>query len=156
MMKTADSIRENSERAKIYLKEFKEAVRREAANNEAVNQEAMCTSLRNAVCSRLMIDAEKAETDDIRKLCILSIRRQMSENVGLSDREIVRQIEKYDCHQTNLVTQKRVLLMLYVERELNIRIGDDEAVDISTTEDLARVSADKLRRKQKEERDGVF
>lgn len=156
MMKTADSIRENSERAKIYLKEFKEAVRREAANNEAVNQEAMCTSLRNAVCSRLMIDAEKAETDDIRKLCILSIRRQMSENVGLSDREIVRQIEKYDCHQTNLVTQKRVLLMLYVERELNIQIGDDEAVDISTTEDLARVSADKLRRKQKEERDGVF
>lgn len=156
MMKTADSIRENSERAKIYLKEFKEAVRREAANNEAVNQEAMCTSLRNAVCSRLMIDAEKAETDDIRKLCILSIRRQMSENVGLSDWEIVRQIEKYDCHQTNLVTQKRVLLMLYVERELNIQIGDDEAVDISTTEDLARVSADKLRRKQKEERDGVF
>lgn len=156
MMKTADSIRENSERAKIYLKEFKEAVRREAANNEAVNQEAMCTSLRNAVCSRLMIDAEKAETDDIRKLCILSIRRQISENVGLSDREIVRQIEKYDCHQTNLVTQKRVLLMLYVERELNIQIGDDEAVDISTTEDLARVSADKLRRKQKEERDGVF
>lgn len=156
MMKTADSIRENSERAKIYLKEFKEAVRREAANNEAVNQEAMCTSLRNAVCSRLMIDAEKAETDNIRKLCILSIRRQMSENVGLSDREIVRQIEKYDCHQTNLVTQKRVLLMLYVERELNIQIGDDEAVDISTTEDLARVSADKLRRKQKEERDGVF
>ena len=156
MMKTADSVRENSERAKIYLKEFKEAVRREAANNEAVNQEAMCTSLRNAVCSRLMIDAEKAETDDIRKLCILSIRRQMSENVGLSDREIVRQIEKYDCHQTNLVTQKRVLLMLYVERELNIQIGDDEAVDISTTEDLARVSADKLRRKQKEERDGVF
>ena len=156
MMKTADSIRENSERAKKYLKEFKEAVRREAANNEAVNQEAMCTSLRNAVCSRLMIDAEKAETDNIRKLCILSIRRQMSENVGLSDREIVRQIEKYDCHQTNLVTQKRVLLMLYVERELNIQIGDDEAVDISTTEDLARVSADKLRRKQKEERDGVF
>ena len=156
MMKTADSIRENSERAKIYLKEFKEAVRREAANNEAVNQEAMCTSLRNAVCSRLMIDAEKAETDDIRKLCILSIRRQMSENVGLSDREIVRQIEKYDCHQTNLVTQKRVLLMLYVERELNIQIGDDEAVDISTTEDLARVSAATLRRKQKDERDGVF
>lgn len=156
MMKTADSIRENSERAKKYLKEFKEAVRREAANNEAVNQEAMCTSLRNAVCSRLMIDAGEAETDDIRKLCILSIRKQMSENVGLSDREIVRQIEKYDCHQTNLVTQKRVLLMLYVERELNIQIGDDEAVDISTTEDLARVSADKLRRKQKEERDGVF
>ena len=156
MMKTADSIRENAERAKRYLKEFKEAVKREAANNEAVNQEAMCASLRNAVCSRLMIDAGEAETDDIRKLCILSIRRQMSENVGLSDREIVRQIEKYDCHQTNLVTQKKVLLMLYVERELNIQIGDDEAVDISTTEDLARVSADKLRRKQKEERDGVF
>ena len=156
MMKTADSIRENAERAKRYLKEFKEAVKREAANNEAVNQEAMCASLRNAVCSRLMIDAGEAETDDIRKLCILSIRRQMSENVGLSDREIVRQIEKYDCHQTNLVTQKKVLLMLYVERELNIQIGDDEAVEISTTEDLARVSADKLRRKQKEERDEVF
>ena len=156
MMKTADSIRENSERAKRYLKEFEEAVRREAENNEAVNQEAMCASLRNAVCSRLMIDAGEAETDDIRKLCILSIRRQMSETVGLSDREIVRQIEKYDCHQTNLVTQKKVLLMLYVERELNIQIGDDEAVENSTTEDLARVSADKLRRKQKEERDEVF
>lgn len=112
--------------------------------------EYLYENLKHAVCFRLMIDAGTADTDDLRKLCILSIRRQMPEHEGVSDREIVRQIEKYDCHQTNLVAQKKVLLMLYIESALGIHLDDDEATDVLTVKDLADKTGKALRQKRAE------
>ena len=39
---------------------------------------------------------------------------------------IQREIKKYDCHQTSLAVQKKVLLLMFIERELGIAMEDDE------------------------------
>ncbi len=102
--------------------------------------------LKLAICLRLRIRPEDADTDELRKLCILSIRSQDSGSSGLADGVIRRQIEKYDCHQTNLVAQKKVLLMLYIERTLAVTLNDEEAADILTVMDMAAAIRRKLQR----------
>lgn len=104
---------------------------------ESYTDTALHMELKRAICCRLQIDPEEADTDVIRNLCILNIRKQSASGSGLSDGTIGRQIEKYDCHQTNLVTQKKVLLMLYIEKTLGIRLEDDQAAEILTVRDLA-------------------
>lgn len=47
------------------------------------------------------------ETDDIRKLIILSIKSRNKEDASLPDQVIQSKIEKYDCHQSNLVTPEK-------------------------------------------------
>lgn len=133
-MNTTDRIKENAAKAAEILADLKENV-----CNGQDTEEDLFISLKKAVCYRLMIDAEEAETDDLRKLCILSIRKQMTEHAGISDKELYKQIEKYDCHQTNLVAQKKVLLMLYIENKMGIHLDDDEAAAILTIKDLASI-----------------
>ena len=57
---------------------------------------------------------------DIRKLVIISIKRQDLRKGNLPDEVIQREIKKYDCHQTSLAVQKKVLLLMFIERELGI------------------------------------
>ena len=113
------------------------AALRGSARSGAVPEEDFYKALRRAICFRLMVDEDDADTDDLRNLCVLSIKRQMRGGSGISDSEIGKQIEKYDCHQTNLVTQKKVLLMLYIEKSLGIRLDDDESAGIRTVWELA-------------------
>ena len=101
--------------------------------------------LKEAVCCRLMTDPADAEdTDDLRNLAVLSIRRQDERKRGLADSAIRNQIEKYDCHQTNLVAQKKVLLMMYVEKMLGISLEDEEAAGILTVRDFSEAVRKKL------------
>ena len=145
MANAPERIKENASRAAAILADIKETVRVGQDTEEYLYENLKC-----AVCFRLMIDAGTADTDDLRKLCILSIRRQMPEHEGVSDREIVRQIEKYDCHQANLVAQKKVLLMLYIESALGIHLADDEATEVLTVKDLADKAGKALRQKYAE------
>ncbi|WP_138310807.1 MULTISPECIES: hypothetical protein [unclassified Clostridium] len=91
--------------------------------------------LRNAVNLKLMIQ-EDTQTD-IRKLVIMSIKRQDLQKGNLPDDVIQREIKKYDCHQTSLAAQKKVLLLMFIEKELGIVMGDDEATDIESLDELA-------------------
>ena len=84
--------------------------------------------LRNAVNLKLMIQ-EDTQTD-IRKLVIMSIKRQDLQKGNLPDDVIQREIKKYDCHQTSL-------LLMFIEKELGIAMGDDEATDIESLDELA-------------------
>lgn len=79
------------------------------------------------------------ETNDIRKLIISSIKSRNKENASLSDQVIQSKIEKYDCHQSNLVTQKKTLLILFIEKELGIHFTDEDAVEIASIDDLCRM-----------------
>lgn len=72
------------------------------------NENTIKPLLKKAVCCKLMIPED--ETDDIRKLIILSIKSRNKEDASLPDQVIQSKIEKYDCHQSNLVTQKKTLL----------------------------------------------
>lgn len=69
------------------------------------NENTIKPLLKKAVCCKLMIPED--ETDDIRKLIILSIKSRNKEDASLPDQVIQSKIEKYDCHQSNLVTQKK-------------------------------------------------
>ena len=88
-----------------------------------------------AVNLKLMIQ-EDTQTD-IRKLVIISIKRQDLRKGNLPDEVIQREIKKYDCHQTSLAVQKKVLLLMFIERELGIAMEDDEASDIENLDELA-------------------
>ena len=100
---------------------------------EGLEKEVILPLLRNAVNLKLMIQ-EDTQTD-IRKLVI--IKRQDLRKGNLPDEVIQREIKKYDCHQTSLAVQKKVLLLMFIERELGIAMEDDEASDIENLDELA-------------------
>ena len=95
------------------------------------NEKTIKPLLKKAVCCKLMIPED--ETDDIRKLIILSIKSRNKEDASLPDQVIQSKIEKYDCHQSNLVTQKKTLLILFIEKELGIHFTDEDAVEIASS-----------------------
>ena len=101
------------------------------------NEKTIKPLLKKAVCCKLMIPED--ETNDIRKLIISSIKSRNKENASLSDQVIQSKIEKYDCHQSNLVTQKKTLLILFIEQELGIHFTDEDAVEIASIDDLCRM-----------------
>ena len=101
------------------------------------NEKTIKPLLKKAVCCKLMIPED--ETNDIRKLIISSIKSRNKENASLSDQVIQSKIEKYDCHQSNLVTQKKTLLILFIEKELGIHFTDEDAVEIASIDDLCRM-----------------
>ena len=101
------------------------------------NENTIKPLLKKAVCCKLMIPED--ETDDIRKLIILSIKSRNKEDASLPDQVIQSKIEKYDCHQSNLVTQKKTLLILFIEKELGIHFTDEDAVEIASIDDLGRM-----------------
>lgn len=101
------------------------------------NEKTIKPLLKKAVCCKLMIPED--ETNDIKKLIISSIKSRNKENASLSDQVIQSKIEKYDCHQSNLVTQKKTLLILFIEKELGIHFTDEDAVEIASIDDLCRM-----------------
>ena len=101
------------------------------------NEKTIKPLLKKAVCCKLMIPED--ETNDIRKLIISSIKSRNKETASLSDQVIQSKIEKYDCHQSNLVTQKKTLLILFIEKELGIHFTDEDAVEIASIDDLCRM-----------------
>ncbi len=107
--------------------------------------EKLLPLLRKAVCAKLMI--EEQEERNLRNLVVISIKARDRQAGNLSDDVIRSQIRKYDCHQTSLVVQKKVLLLMYIERELGIHMSDEDAASIETLEDLARFAGVYLKKK---------
>ena len=98
--------------------------------------------LREAILHKLMIDAKE---DKLRDLVVISIKSADLKNKGVSEDMIRKQITKYDCHQTNLVVQKKALLLIFIEKELGIKLSDEEAVDIQTIKELSSCVYGKLK-----------
>lgn len=81
--------------------------------------------LRKAIITKLMIDDNV--DDSIQHMIIYSIKKKNFNNC-LSDETIKHQITKYDCHQTSLVVQTKVLLIMFIENELDIKLNDEESL----------------------------
>lgn len=94
--------------------------------------------LHEAICQKLDIDDP---SDCLRDLVIVSIKKNFPSNY--SSDAVKQLVEKYDCHQQNLVTQKKVLLMLFVEKSIGIYLSDDEASKVITVSDYAEALAKK-------------
>jgi hypothetical protein len=91
--------------------------------------------LRGYLLAKLML-AETTEEPDLYRLAVLSIKKNNSEG-NLTDNAVLdERLQKYDCHRTNSAVNKRVLLIMRVERQLGIRLDNDEAAAMSTIDDL--------------------
>ncbi len=101
------------------------------------NVSSVLPLIRQAIFRKLMIPEQKE--NNIRNLVIISIKTLDMKSQNLPDEVIQKQIRKYDCHQTSLVAQKKVLLLMFMERELGIHMDDDDASSIETVEDLAEL-----------------
>ena len=93
-------------------------------------EEMVYEKLRACINLRFGIPGETE--DDFRRLAVISIKRR-----DLSEQGLEKRIHQYDCHQTSLVTQMKVLFVMYVEQKLDIRLEDDE---VTATEDLKTFS----------------
>lgn len=107
-------------------------------STEQLTRKMLLPLLRQAVLYKLMI-GENEEESSIRNLIVLSIKLQDKKSGNLSDEVIRNQVSKYDCHQTSLVAQKKVLLLMYLERELGFHMSDEDAVSMETMEDMAKI-----------------
>ena len=103
--------------------------------------------LREAVNAKLMIEEE--EEINLRRLVILSIKRQDVQNKNRQETWIEQQVEKYDCHQNSLVARKKILLLMFLERKLNIFLSEPEKEGLNTLEQLACVYAVHLKERCK-------
>lgn len=130
MMENIDDIVKKTNEAKALLKSVRSIINGEKGG-------PIEASVKKAVCCKFMIPED--ETDDLRNLAVLSVKHQDQSNEGLSDNIIRSKIEKYDCHQTNLVSQKKTLLIMFIEKELGLNFTDEDAVRISTVSDLCQM-----------------
>ena len=98
-------------------------------------EEMVYEKLRACINIRFGIPGETE--DDFRRLAVISIKRRDLSEQGLPEAVLEKRIHQYDCHQTSLVTQMKVLFVMYVEQKLDIRLEDDE---VTATEDLKTFS----------------
>ena len=75
--------------------------------------------------------------EGLEKEVILPLLRNAVNLKLMIQEDTQREIKKYDCHQTSLAVQKKVLLLMFIERELGIAMEDDEASDIENLDELA-------------------
>lgn len=99
--------------------------------NGPCTEELVYENLR--ACINLRFGTPGETETDFRKLAVISIKRRDLGDQNLPAAVLEKRIHQYDCHQTSLVAQMKVLFVMYVERELEIRL-EDEAV--TAAEDL--------------------
>ena len=85
------------------------------------------------------------EEDNLMNLVILSVKLQ---TLGVSERRLIESVDKYDCHQIGLVAKKKALLLLSIERDLEVGLDDDEAVEAKTVGDLGALILRTIRRQE--------
>lgn len=100
-------------------------------------------TLRRYILTRLGLPEAISQTD-LYELCVLSIKLQLhgtgdTEKEGLEER-----LRKFDCHQTEVAVQKKVLLLMHLERLLEVRPAPGGS--IRTLEDLSKYLYSQLRR----------
>lgn len=110
---------------------------------EELGEERAAALLQAAIERKLMLGT--CGEDGIRNLIIRSVKQSGLAGQGLSQEEVQRQIEKYDCHQTSLVAKKKVLLFFFIEDRLGIRLDDEEAAGIQSVPQLAACIVRRMR-----------
>lgn len=103
--------------------------------NTQLNEKIVLQQLQR--CLYIKFEIEETEELSFRKLAIMSIKTKDLKNRGLSDDVIAKKIHQYDCHQTNLISQKKILFCSYVERILGIEVSDDDVVNTQSLDKYA-------------------
>lgn len=89
-----------------------------------MTREDRASALKEAICRKLMIP--DIQEENIRNLVIYSIKYRSGQGRRPDEQQ------PYDCHQTSLVAQKKVLLLMFIEKEVNKKLSDQQAAGIET------------------------
>lgn len=133
-----NSIIQNTQAAKKILNQIRDLP------GKSLTEEALLESLQKAICLKLMIP-ETSETN-LKILLITSIHTADAAMEQRSPEQAELLMHKTDCHRVSLLAHKKVLLIMFIEKELNLKFTNEEASSIEDTKDLALLAADYLKR----------
>ena len=104
-------------------------------------------SVHRYVCRRFQLEEDTSETD-LYKLAVASIRKLKP---GLTQKRVEELLAGSDCHQTTYAVQKKILIMMELERLMDVQISQDKVETIQTTKQCADIIYELCQ--QKERRD---
>ena len=100
--------------------------------------------IREYILERYMLDPDEKE-EDILELAKLSLKK-MTEYKGFTDAQISNSFSTTDCRGTNSIVKKKTLLIMNIEKKLDVKIDDETYPSIDTVEDLSDVLYSLLKR----------
>ena len=63
---------------------------------------------------------EAVQEENLYELCLMSIKLRIHGREGVADTDLEARLRKFDCHQTDAAVQKKVLLLMHLERMLEV------------------------------------
>lgn len=106
-----------------------------------LNQKALFFHLRNYLKSRFLLEEEDCRSENLQELAAISLAKTLA----VSPAELKGLDLSQTCTGSSSVFSKKVLLLMALERELNISIPEQESVRIKTITDLTTALLTKLR-----------
>ena len=82
-------------------------------------QQQFSETLRSYILFRLELP-EAIEETDLYQLCLMSLKLRLHGTGGEKEEALEARLRKFDCHQTEAAVQKKVLLMMHLERALGV------------------------------------
>lgn len=101
---------------------------------ETLSREELAAEIKRYVYARFLLP-DDCQENDLYRLSVESIR--MLSGGKAQEAELIRRLAKPDCHKTSSAVQKKVLLIMGIEKQLDINLQDEEAEKIDTLEELS-------------------
>ena len=89
-------------------------------------------SLHQYVLERLGLDQTVGE-NNLMELCKMSLQRL---NSSLTENQLLSSFSQTDCRRTSSIVKKKILLIMHLEKKLDIRLDDVISTEIDTMEEL--------------------
>ena len=84
---------------------------------------------------------EDIEETNLEKLVIISFKNQlMAKRCQYIDSKQLLSLTKVDCHNTNAIIQKKVLLVMAIEKKFNFHLNEEQYSKCNNIEDLINFS----------------
>ena len=130
-----DKIIQSAQTARVLLNQIRQLP------GDNLTEKLLLEHIKKAVCLKLMIP--ETEETSLNRLLISSILMADDRAGGTghpSPGQTEQLMHKTDCHRISLLVHKKVLLILFIEKELNIKFTDEEASSIEDTRELASLA----------------
>lgn len=92
-------------------------------------------TIRMYILQRFSLEMDVSE-ENLLALAKQNLRKQV-QDVGLTETQIENAFSKTDCRKTNSIVKKKVLLIMHLEKKLDVRLDDIESTQIETVRELA-------------------
>jgi sporulation protein YlmC with PRC-barrel domain len=101
----------------------------------------------NTISPKIEFDSQQIQTDllvllglpldivqdNLETLVVMSIKQQVQ---GRLSKDAMLRITRHDCHQTDLIIQKKVLSVMALEKKYGIRLSEVEYQNVKTVGDI--------------------